>query len=147
MKPVHPAIKILTATVFIILMSGFVAFRSGAFDGTKSATIKLHVSNTGKSHHRKENDPDKRAIYQELPPLTEEQERMRTMIHSSKTIVSAISVSDFRNWYSSSSMLSSSKFAVMVEPRFPGWMYKEAFTRPWPKKSTHLGGELKQGRK
>ncbi|HTF05112.1 MAG TPA: hypothetical protein VK826_13885, partial [Bacteroidia bacterium] len=32
MKPVHPILKIATVTVFVTLMSGFVAYRAGAFE-------------------------------------------------------------------------------------------------------------------
>ena len=32
MKPVHPILKITTVAVFVTLMSGFVAYRAGAFE-------------------------------------------------------------------------------------------------------------------
>lgn len=32
MKPVHPLIRIFTATSFVLLMGGFIALKSGAFD-------------------------------------------------------------------------------------------------------------------
>lgn len=33
MKPAHPIVKILTLTVFVVLISGFVAYRTGKLNG------------------------------------------------------------------------------------------------------------------
>lgn len=65
MKSVHPAIRFLTATVFILLMSGFVAFKSGAFEDEWAELLPLKADKIvyavkHKSNHkvlRRRNNP------------------------------------------------------------------------------------------
>lgn len=134
--------------MFIVLMFGFVAFKSGAFDATRSATIKLHVSNTGKSHHRKANDPNKRAIHGKRQPLTDEQER--AMMHSSKTIItSPVNWSRYPDLFGleSNAMLSSSKSMTIVAHPLSLSIYEGIFSTPNGDKAKSKGEQLKQGHK
>jgi hypothetical protein len=150
-KPVHPAIKILTAAIFIILMSGFVAFKSGAFDGTKSAQLKLNVSVTGVSYHRKEERelPSKRTVYERKG------KREPVIVNlpddwmlSSKTIGTTISWNAYSSVFASEknwAMMAGSKSATIVTPP-QGSVYGGIFSIPYRWKAKSKGEQLKQGR-
>lgn len=152
MKSFHPAIKILTATVFIILMSGFVAFKSGAFDGTRSAVLKLNVSVTGVSYHRKQERelPSKRTAYKR----NAKREPVNVSLPddwmlSSKTIGTTISWDAYSSVFSSEknwAMMAGSKSAGVISTPVSS-AYGGIFTTPYWWKAQSKGAQLKQGKK
>ncbi len=156
MKTFHPAVKILTASIFFLLMFAFVAFRSGAFDGTRAAQIKLHVSRTGKSHHQKSNDPNKRAVHEGRPTLKQRASTIEinpewAMMASSKTIVATpVHWSFVGNSFGSNAsraMMSSSKSTLMVSEAELYSVYRGIFNVPYSDKTVGKNEQLKQGKK
>jgi hypothetical protein len=147
-------VKILTATFFFVLMFGFVAFRSGAFDGTRSAQLKLHVSRTGLSHHHKSKTDSKTTKLEKPDDLPHREIKgnavkyveMDHMAASSKTLITAPV-----NW---SSFFGSPEFSMMAGSKSAGVVsapassvYGGVFSTPYWWKASRKGEQLKQGKK
>jgi hypothetical protein len=150
MKTFHPAIRFLTATVFIVLMFGFVALKSGAFD-SKRARLKLNVARAGKSFHLKSgHELYTRTLTEAKGPEVSRAFEIDNMIASSKMIV-ATPV----HWGSipgvhgltAKGMMSSSKSSLVVDQAELYSVYNGIFSMPYGWKAKSRGEQLKQGKK